>query len=311
MSGKTSTTAVSEPVKAGKKSASTALAVDELASLAFANKDLEDEQRALTGNQNSFITLLKANSGVLDKNNPAYIKGAKALDYAISSKKVRLGAKLNATIIGMFKLYAESTKKEKDSEMPTTVGFWMPDDAAQFPISGGGIFDRELPNGNVLQPCHWVFLYLHDNPDIEDGLIAFRSKGNSIYAALQKLVKAESAVVTELRFEISHQDIYNERYKKTDYYPKFEIVGRNYKLTDDGKIVIPKDGGMDAATLKEILTRSNKVQEGYKRMKLVAKRNVVGLLGAPQGRPALSVGKAVYGDEDDEDEDEDAECVNF
>jgi hypothetical protein len=155
---KTSTTTVSAPDKAGKKSAVAVNTADELASLALSNKELEDEQRALTGNQNSFITLLKANSGALDKNNPAFIKGAKALEYAVTAKKLRLGAKLNATIIGMFKVYAETAKKDKDGDMPPTVGFWMPEDAAQFPVVEGGIFDRDLPNGNILQPCHWVFL---------------------------------------------------------------------------------------------------------------------------------------------------------
>jgi hypothetical protein len=206
-------------MKAGRKpSAAGASSTDELSALALANKELEDEQRAQTGSQNSFITLVKASSGILDKNGPAFIKGVKHLDYAIPSKKLRLGGKLDATILGMFKVYAEVKRKEKDSEMPATVGFWMPEQAMQFEIIPGSIFDRELPSGNILQPVHWIFVYLHDFPDIDDGLIAFRSKGNSIYAALGKTVKAESTVCTELRFEISSQGIYNEKYKKTDYY---------------------------------------------------------------------------------------------
>jgi hypothetical protein len=306
MSGKTSTTTASVSAKAGKKSSVTSTAIDELALLALANKEMEDEERAKTGSQNSFITLLKGNSGALDKNSPNYIKGAKALEYAILSKKLRLGSKLDATIIGMFKIYAEATRKEKDSDMSTTVGFWMPEDAAQFPIAAGSIFDRELPNGNVLQPCHWVFLYLHDNPDIEDGLISFRSKGNSVYAALQKLVKAESSLVTELRFEISNQDVKNEKHKKTDYYPKFEIAGRNFRLTENNKIVIPKDSDMDAETLKEILERSKKVQEDYRQMRLVGRRNVLALTG-PAARPALTAGNSGYEDGDDEEDG----CTKF
>jgi hypothetical protein len=302
MSGKTSTTTASVSAKTGKKSSVTSTAINELALLALANKEMEDEERAKTGSQNSFITLLKGNSGALDKNNPNYIKGAKALEYAILSKKLRLGSKLKATIIGMFKIYAEATRKEKDSDMSTTVGFWMPEDAAQFPIADGSIFDRELPNGNVLQPCHWVFLYLHDNPEIEDGLISFRSKGNSIYAALQKLVKAESKLVTELRFEISNQDVKNEKHKKTDYYPKFEIVGRNFRLTDDNEIEIPKNSGMDVETLREILARSKKVQEDYRKMKLVGRRNLPALAG-PSDRPALTVVGGGYEDDDEADVD--------
>jgi hypothetical protein len=289
------------PAKAGRKSsAETAGDADELASLALAGKELEDEQRALTGSQSSFITLVKANGQVLDKNNPAFMKGVKPLDYVIASKKLKLGAKLDATILGMFKVYAEVKKGDTDKEIPKTVAFWMPEQAVQFEVSSGGIFDRELPNGNVLQPVHWVFLYLHDYPEVEDGIISFRSKGNSFYDKLQKLVKAESSVCTELRFEVSNQEFYNEKYRKTDYYPKFEITGRNYELTEDGKVVLNKQNGLDRETLKEILSRAKDTQSNYKGMKMVAKRNIEALTG-PYPRKALPEGRAEYAEDDLED----------
>jgi hypothetical protein len=289
------------PAKAGRKpSTGTAGSIDELSSLALAGKELEDEQRAQTGSQNSFITLVKANGQVLDKNNPAFMKGVKPLDYVITSKKLKLGAKLDATILGMFKVYAEVKKGDTDKEMPKTVAFWMPEQAMQFEIAPGSIFDRELPNGNVLQPVHWVFLYLHDFPEVDDGIISFRSKGNSIYATLQKLIKAKSTVCTELRFEVSNQDIYNEKYRKTDYYPKFEITGRNYTLTEDGKVVLDKQSGLDRETLKEILSRAKDIQSNYKEMKMVAKRDVKALTG-PEPRRALPPGRAEYA-EDEGDE---------
>ena len=289
---------------AGKKPATktTTSGLDELSMLAVAGKNMEDVERAKTGSQNSFITLVKTNGQVLDKNNPAFMKGVKPLDYVIASKKLVVSDKkqcIDATIIGMFKIYSEVVKGDKDSEMPKTVRFWMPEDAAQYPVTPGGIFERELPNGNVLTPCHWVFLYLHDHPEIEDGMIAFRSKGNAIYSQLEKLIKAESSVCTELRFSISHQDIYNEKYRKTDYYPKFEIAGHNYKLTEDGKVVKTKDSNVDMTTLKEILTRAKKVYEDYSEMKMVSRREA---LPAPNGRPALPAGKGGYENDDDEDE---------
>jgi len=291
-----------KPAKQATKAVAKATNNDELSALALANKELEDVERAKTGSQNSFISLVKANSGIVDKNNPNFIKGVKPLDFAIASKKIGLGKELDITILGMFKVYAEVTPKEKDSDMPRTVRFWMPEDAAQYPVDG--LFDRTLPNGNVLQPNHWIFVYLHDYPDIEDGLIAFRSKGNSVYAQLEKLIKAESSVCTELRFTVTHQDIYNEKYKKTDYYPKFEITGHNYKLTEDGKISKTKDSKVDAAVLKEILVRSNKMQKAYQEMKMVAKQSNIRALPASPTR-ALPAGKGGYKD------DEDDQAVNF
>jgi len=277
--------------------------VDELSLLASANKEMEDVERAKTGSQNSFITLVKGNSGILDKNNPSYIKGVKTLDYAIGSKKLPLGKELDATIVGMFKVYAEVTQKDSNNDMAKTVQFWMPDDAVQFPVTPGNNFDRQLPNGNVLQPCHWVFLYLHDNPEVEDALLSFRSKGNSVYTALEKTVKAESSSVTELRFKITNQGLANEKYKKTDYYPRFEITGRNYKLTEDGKVTKTKDSKVDAETLKEILTRQNKLLETYQGMKMIAKKNIAQIAGVP-GRAALPPSKSSYADDEDE-------AVNF
>jgi len=286
------------PANAGRKTtAAKSAGSDDLSALALANKELEDAERAKTGSQNSFIALLKANSRAIDKNNPEFIKGAKPLSYCIAKKKILLGSDLDVTILGMFKVYAEVTPKEKDSDMPKTVKFWNPEDAAQYPVDGW--FDRPLPNGNVLQPHHWIFVYLHDHPEIEDGIISFAGKGNKVYSELVKLVKAESSVCTELRFKVTNQGIYNDTYKKTDYYPKFEITGHNYKLTEDGKVAKTKDSKVDAATLKEILTRSNEAQKAYSEMKMVAKQNVRAL-PAPGGRAALSAGKGGYVDDDED-----------
>jgi hypothetical protein len=282
---------------------------DELSALAIQNKELEDTERAKTGGQNSFITLVQGNSGILLPDDEAYIKGVKLHDYVISSKKLRLGAALDVTVLGMFKLYAETARKEKETDIAPTVGFWMPEDAMQIPVEG--IFDRPLPNGNVLKPVHWVYVYLHDHPDITDGMIAFRSTGNSVYAALEKLIKSESAICTELRFTVTKQAIKNDTYKTTNYYPKFEISGRNFKLDESGKVLSVK-GGLKADEIKEILTRSNKVQKDYAEMKLIAKKNnIQALIGSGTGQAALPAGKGGKGGKGGYVEDDDEEETSF
>jgi hypothetical protein len=281
---------------------------DELAALAQANKELEDEERAKTGSQNNFMNLVTNRSGVLDKNNPAYMKDAKLYDYVIASKKLKVSDKkqcVDATILGMFKVYAEKKAAEKEDDLARTVSFWPPDQAVQCPFVEGNNFERQLPNGNILVPVHWVFLYLHDFPELEDVLLPFQGKGNSIYAQLEKLVKAESSVCSELRFSISNQGIYHEKRKQTYYYPKFEITGHNYKLTEEGKVIKTKDGDVDKDVLKEIFTRSNKLYGDYREYRMVAKKNVQALLGSP-GRAALPAGKGGY-----ENDDGDSENVNF
>ena len=298
-------TATKAPVKKGKAPVKEIVKQkktqgdDDLASLVSQNMEMEGQERAKTAGQASFISLIKANSGALDKNNPSYIAGLKPLEYAITSKKLKLGKTLDATIVGMFKVYAEIAPKEKDSDMARTVSFWHPDDASQYPVVG--LFDRELPSGNILQPCHWIFLYLHDHPEIEDGIISFRSKGNTIYAQLEKLVKSQSTLCTELRFNISSQGIANDKYKKTDYYPSFELTGHNYIRSEDGSITKPKDSKVDKATLQEILARSNKLYSDYGSMKLIGRKQAS---ITQQSRPAL-VNKGAYQD------DEEDENVNF
>jgi hypothetical protein len=285
-----------------EKSASTKTttsSLDELTALAMEGKVLEDERRAETGSQNSFVTLVKANSKVLDPNHSTYMKGVKAMDYVITSKKLKLGAKLDITILGLFKVYAEVKPGETTKEMPKTVGFWPPEQAIQFPMKQGEIFDRELPNGNILQPVHWVFVYLHDFPDIDDAIIAFRSVGNKIYTEQQKFIKNESSICTELRFEVSHQDIFNKNYDKTDYYPKFTLKGRNYKITPSGTMVLDKATGISKEELKEILTRAKTIQEDYKNMRMVAAHNIQQLTG-PAPRPALPAGKDSYEEEEED-----------
>jgi hypothetical protein len=267
---------------------------DDLSAIVNRTKSLEDQERARTGSQLSWITLVQGNSRILQPDEAEYIKGVKMHDYVIPSRKLRIGPSIDATIVGMFKLYAEVTRKESEGDMAQTVSFWHPDDAEQIPTEGN--FDRPLSNGNVLQPVHWVFLYLHDYPDIEDGLISFRSVGNSFYTALAKSVKTESAICPMLRWEITKQAVKNEKYRTTNYYPKFELSGRNFEYVD-GKVTKTK-GGLSDAVLSEVLNRYNKLYEDYHGMRLISKHNPAALISAPA---KAATGKGRYADEEDEE----------
>jgi len=291
--GTRTTTARSSSTKSAAKGAS----LEDLSALAASNKQLEDAERASSGGNNSFITLVQGNSGILLSDDPKYIKGVKLHDYVITSKKLRLGPVLDATILGLFKLYEERAKKHSEKDMAPTVGFWMPEDAVQFPTADGDNFARQLPNGNVLMPTHWVFIYLHNHPEIEDGLISFRSVGNKVYNELAKLIKAESSICTELRWKIGKQAIRNEKYNTTNYYPAFTVSGKNFRF--DGEKLIPEKGA-NIGEIKEILERSKKLHDSYTTMKLVGRKNLERLLGTATARPAL---QALSGYEEDEEEE--------
>jgi hypothetical protein len=275
--------------------------LDELSALAAVNKELEDEERAKTGGNSLFITLVQGNSSILVEGDPRYIKGVKMYDYVISQRKLRLGQELDATVIGFFKIYEEKAKKEKENEMAQTVRFWMPEQAEQVPLGEGEPFVRYLNNGNILMPNHWVFLYLHDHPEIEGGMLSFRSTGNKVYDQLCKMIKAETKICTELRFTIKKQGIRNESYKKTNFYPEFTIAGRNFDYVD-GR-VIPIKGGLGKDEIKLILERSKEIHEEYAANRLVSKMSretLAALIGAPEVRKALPPAQGAGDDGDHE-----------
>ena len=242
--------------------------------------------RSESGSNLQWIKILDPSANELIPEDAAYIKGAKARDFVIASSKTRLGQNIDATIVGMFKVFAEIEKPANANDMPKTVGYWHPSDAMQVPLEGN--FDRPLANGHVLQPVHWVFLYLHDNPDIEGVVLSFRSTGNKYYNELEKLVKANSHIVPELRFTISTQAVKNEKYNKTYYYPKFEIQGqRNCEYTPEGGLKSVK-GGLDKETLAEVLRRYGEVYQAFTGYTLVAKRNnIAGMLPGAKAQTAI------------------------
>jgi hypothetical protein len=258
-----------------KGAAAKAQALDELSSLAAAAKAHEDVERSKTTQSNSFITLVQGNTAVLKPDSESFVKGAKLYDYVITKSKTRLGQTLDATVLGMFKLYTETERKKNPSDLAKTVQFWMPEDAVQMPLLPGSNFDRQTREGNILSVTHWVFLYLHKHPEIEDAVLAFKSIGNKAHSDLAKLVAASSSLCTELRFMVTKQAIKSKNYSEAYYYPKFEIVGRNYKY-EDGKVLKTADG-LDADELEDVLRRSADLYKAYANMQMVSRKNIAAL----------------------------------
>jgi hypothetical protein len=267
---------------------------------------LEGAERAKTGSQNSWVSLATGNSAVLSPKDPKYIKSAKLLDYVIADKKLRLGPSMTVTILGMFKLYQETPERKSESDMPPIVGYWLPADAEQIQTKSGDNFTRQFTarDGTIheLNPVHWVHIYIHGHEDITDAILPFRSRGNEIYRDLYKLVKRESRVCPELRFKVTSQGLDNAKYKKTDYYPAFEIVGRNFRLDDEGNITLVKDG-FAKEELADVLLLSRNSQKDYAECRMVSKRDVATITGT---RPstALPPGQGDYDDVPDEEDDD-------
>ncbi len=281
-------------VKAAKPSE-----LDELNALAGAGKAHEDELRAKTAGGLSYIKILSDPQGAeLQKNDTAFIKGAAYGHFVIGNKKITLGKVFQAVALGILKLYEETeVKQEGDESLPKVFGYWVPDDAEQIPTEGN--FNRPFTardgTQHVLRPVHWIPLFLPEYPEIEDAVLTFRSTANSISAKLAKALKGQTEIAPEVMITVKTQQIKNEKWKKTYLYPDFEIGEKNFNMVE-GRLSLAK-GGMDLATVKEVLIRYNHWQEEYAANRLVAKKsNIAGLLGSDAGKPAAAaLGKPARG----------------
>jgi hypothetical protein len=290
--------------------------MEELNLLAGTGKAIEDEVRSQTGGQNSFIKLIgDPQAKELQEGKSEYIKGAKYKSFVIGNKKINLGLKVEVTVLGTFKLYEETEiKKEGAKELPKIFGYWMPEDAMNIPADGPFDHPFRAKDGSMhtLRPVHWVAVYIHKLPDVEDAVFAFRSTGNSIYSQIAKMIKNQSEIAPQLRFTVTTQAIENKTWDKTNLYPLFEVTGKNFDMKEGKVSLIDADeGGMPLSVVKDLLGRYAHLQESYKENQMVARKtNIAGLIGAPPApaKAALAGGKgkpAAYKEADPAGDEED------
>ena len=235
----------------------------------------EAAHRASEGSALTWITLIGAGSKVLVDKDAAYIEGAVPNSFVITSKKILLGKKFKAVVLGVFKVYAEMTVPASQGDMAKTVGYWHPDDAEQVPLEGN--FKRPLPNGNNLEVQHWALLYLPDHPELEGVVLTFKGAGNQYAKKLSKLIKDNSTVSPELMMEFSVEMVENKNYKKYFAYPVAEVVGKNFEY--DGEKVTFK--GMKEKEAEVVIDRWADVQEAYDKGSMVARKTAL-----PKAAPA-------------------------
>ena len=235
--------------------------------------------RAEFGASLTWITLVGAKSKVLVKKDEAYIPGATVDSFVIASKKLLLGDKFKAVVLGVLKVYAEMTTPVVREEIAKTVGYWHPNDAEQVPLEGN--FSRPLPNGNHLEVQHWAMLYLPDHPELEGVVLTFKGAGNQYARKLQKLLKEQSTISPELIVEFSAEQVENKKYNTYFSYPVAEVVGKAFDF--DGGIKAVK-GGLSAEVVEEICTRYADLYDAYDKGAMLSKHVYDGPkeIGAPE-----------------------------
>ena len=235
--------------------------------------------RAEFGASLTWITLVGAKSKVLVKKDEAYIPGATVDSFVVASKKLLLGDKFKAVVLGVLKVYAEMTTPVVREEIAKTVGYWHPSDAEQVPLEGN--FSRPLPNGNHLEVQHWAMLYLPDHPELEGVVLTFKGAGNQYARKLQKLLKEQSTISPELIVEFSAEQVENKKYNTYFSYPVAEVAGKAFDF--DGGIKAVK-GGLSAEVVEEICTRYADLYDAYDHGVMLAKHTYDGPkeIGAPE-----------------------------
>lgn len=248
----------------------------ELSAMLQETVELEKETRN-TGPQASYLKLIGNTAGdpILKKGKAEYIEGAKDGSWVIPMHKLYLGEEVPITVLGIFDLYEDSIDGDGKDGLRQVVGYWLPEDAQQYPKDGP--FDRPYTdnegNEHLLKPVSWAFLHLHEHPEVTDAVLTFRSKGLKICTDLRKQISANSSSCTELRFILSNQEIEAKAYGRAFVYPLFDFDGKNYKAEDGVIQGLIKDG-FDEETLAEVLKRSSDLHKSYNGNKLVEKREV-------------------------------------
>jgi hypothetical protein len=291
----------------GKKAAGDDGGLDALAAEALELEAKERDQFQVS--RMTYVSIVGRMSQATMKSKEGYIPGAKIGDIVTSTKEI-LGESALVTVLGIFKVYGQfepdtadpKTKKRTQGALKRYV---MPDEAAQARglAERAGLFadnfNVTLPNGHILRPMHWVYMYLHDLPEITNAVLTLRSTGNKVAAEVAKLIQQSGAAHSaELRFTLTHQEESNEQGEW--YSPLFVPEDQRNMKVQDGKFAAVK-GGLSKEEIVKIVRLSTEQRRAYNGCKLITRSDVLSLFEKGPRPAALPAGRAAY-TEDGEDE---------
>lgn len=220
---------------------------EELASLMEEGKKHQDAENAGDGVKADYIFLAKSGTKALKKSQAdLYIEGLKVGDFFLLKEKKVLGEKLRVVPLAFITLYQEKADDSKDADF---FGVWNKEQAESYPLVDGSYYDRQLPNGHILQPVNWVMVEVLGHPEIENGVIAYKKTGSRIWRKWKEDAKPRSATSATLIYEISEMEVSNTDNSWTDI--KFEYAGSLLET--------------DKAMAVKCLKKSNAIRESYEK----------------------------------------------
>lgn len=230
---------------------------EELATLLAEGKKHQDAENSSDGVKADYILLAKTGTKALKKSQAElYIEGLKIGDFFLQKEKKILGDTLRVVPLAFITLYQEKESADKDAKF---FGVWNKEQAETYDLVEGSYYDRQLPNGHILQPVNWVMVEVLGHPEITRGVIAYKSTGSRIWRQWKDDCKPRGQTSATLIYEISEMEVSNEKNDWTDI--GFKYVGS----------LLEEDRNMAVTCLK----KSNAIRESYENHTLIANHSAV------------------------------------
>jgi hypothetical protein len=225
---------------------------EELAQLMAEGKKHQDAENSGDGVKADYILLAKTGTKALKKSQAdLYIAGLTIGDFFLQKEKKILGDKLKVVPLAFITLYQEKESRDMNAKF---FGVWNKAQAESFPLVDGSYFDRQLPNGHILQPVNWVCVEVLGHPEIENAVITYKSTGSRLWRKWKDDAKPRSQTSATLIYEISELEVSNDKNEWTD-------IGFNYV----GSLL-----ETDKAMAVKCLKKSNAIREAYENKTLVS-----------------------------------------
>lgn len=225
---------------------------EELARLMAEGKKHQDAENSGDGVRADYILLAKTGTKALKRSQAdLYIEGLAIGDFFLQKEKKVLGNKLKVVPLAFITLYQEKESRDMNAKF---FGVWNKTQAESFPLVDGSYFDRQLPNGHILQPVNWVCVEVLGHPEIENAVITYKSTGSRLWRKWKEDAKPRSQTSATLIYEISELEVSNDKNEWTD-------IGFNYV----GSLL-----ETDKAMAVKCLKKSNAIRESYENKTLVS-----------------------------------------
>lgn len=229
--------------------------MDELETLLAKSEELQKKEMVGEGVKVNYLLLAKSASKALKRSEKdLYIEGLRIGDIYLQKEKINFSETLDVIPLSFITIYNERESADNGS---TFYGVWNREQAMNYPVADGSYFNRQLPNGHILIPVHWVMVKIKGRNDIENLVIAFKSTGSRIWKKWKEEASTRGTTATQV-YRIKEGQYSNDKFDWTDF--DFEYVGNLVE--------------MDRNEAVESLKMSNAIRESYENRTLIADHSV-------------------------------------